>query len=117
MRSHHTIYDDVLTADEEKDADRHKDLKKDKLTLTECIVALVIALTCVSLHAVFLGKRSSLLPPPQSTLLTSPSPVEQIAYIVEEKHVSDNFMGLILVPLVEKFAEHLTAIDEAYDNQ
>lgn len=26
-------------------------------------------------------------------------------------------MGLILVPLVEKFAEHLTAIDEAYDNQ
>ena len=26
-------------------------------------------------------------------------------------------MGLILVPLVEKFAEHLTAIDEAWDNQ
>lgn len=65
MRSHHTIYDDVLTADEEKDADRHKDLKKDKLTLTECIVALVIALTCVSLHAVFLGKCSK--PPSPST--------------------------------------------------
>lgn len=27
------------------------------------------------------------------------------------------FLGLILVPLVEKFAEHLTAIDEAWDNQ
>ena len=27
------------------------------------------------------------------------------------------FMGLILVPLVEKVAEHLTAIDEAWDNQ
>lgn len=65
MRSHHTIYDEVLTADEEKDADRHKDLKKDKLTLTECIVALIIALTCVSLHAVFLGKCSK--PPPPST--------------------------------------------------
>ena len=26
-------------------------------------------------------------------------------------------MGLILVPLVEKVAEHLTAIDEAWDNQ
>lgn len=26
-------------------------------------------------------------------------------------------MGLILVPLVEKAAEHLTAIDEAWDNQ
>jgi Ca2+:H+ antiporter len=32
-------------------------------------------------------------------------------------HVSDNFMGLILVPLVEKAAEHLTAVDEAWDNQ
>jgi Ca2+:H+ antiporter len=27
------------------------------------------------------------------------------------------FIGLILVPLVEKAAEHLTAIDEAWDNQ
>lgn len=26
-------------------------------------------------------------------------------------------MGLILVPLVEKAAEHLTALDEAWDNQ
>lgn len=26
-------------------------------------------------------------------------------------------MGLILVPLVEKLAEHLTAVDEAWDNQ
>ena len=31
--------------------------------------------------------------------------------------MSDSFLGLILVPLVEKFAEHLTAIDEAWDNQ
>ena len=28
-----------------------------------------------------------------------------------------SFMGLILVPLVEKAAEHLTAVDEAWDNQ
>jgi len=26
-------------------------------------------------------------------------------------------MGLILVPVVEKFSEHITAMDEAYDNQ
>ncbi|KAI9873168.1 MAG: hypothetical protein M1830_008215 [Pleopsidium flavum] len=97
MRTHHSIYDKVLEEDEQKDEDRHKDLAKDKLTLTECIIALLIALVCVSLHAVFL--------------------VEEIHYIVSEKGVSDNFMGLILVPLVEKFAEHLTAIDEAYDNQ
>lgn len=55
MHTHHSIYDAVLEKDEERDHDRHKDLKKAKLTLTECIIALVIALTCVSLHAVFLG--------------------------------------------------------------
>ncbi|KAI9815566.1 MAG: hypothetical protein M1827_002700 [Pycnora praestabilis] len=97
MRTHHGIYDKVLEGDEEKDVDRHKDLAKDKLTFTECATALVIALACVSLHAVFL--------------------VEQIPWIVENRGVSDNFMGLILVPLVEKAAEHLTAMDEAWDNQ
>lgn len=55
MRTHHSIYDSVLEKDEQRDDDRHKDLKKAKLTLTECILALAIALTCVSLHAVFLG--------------------------------------------------------------
>lgn len=39
--------------------------------------------------------------------------VEEIPYIVE-RGIPDNFMGLILVPLVEKAAEHLTAIDEAW---
>ena len=34
--------------------------------------------------------------------------VEEIEYIVTEHHVKDAFMGLILVPLVEKAAEHLT---------
>ena len=34
-----------------------------------------------------------------------------------ERGVSDSFIGLILVPLVEKAAEHLTAVDEAWDNQ
>lgn len=60
--------------------------------------------------------------------------MEQIEHIVEHGHVSDSFMGLvritvlhaglftnefskILVPLVEKVAEHLTAVDEAHDNQ
>ena len=56
MRTHHGLYDDVLALDEEKDHDRQKDLSKDKLTLTECIIALLIAVACVSLHAVFLGK-------------------------------------------------------------
>ena len=56
MHSHHGIYDTVLEEDELRDQDRHLDLKKDKLTLTECVIALVIAITCVSLHAVFLGE-------------------------------------------------------------
>ena len=42
--------------------------------------------------------------------------VQEIPFIVA-RGVPDNFMGLILVPLVEKAAEHLTAVDEAWDNQ
>ena len=36
--------------------------------------------------------------------------------MIEETHVSEMFLGVILVPLVEKAAEHLTAADEAWDN-
>lgn len=65
--------------------------------MTECIVAIAVSLTFVALLAVFL--------------------VEEIEYLVHYRHVPDNFLGLILVPLVEKLAEHLTAVDEAWDNQ
>jgi Ca2+:H+ antiporter len=94
--SHDNIFQEVLEADEENDRDRHRDLKKPKLTFTECVVSIAIALTFISLIAVFL--------------------VEEIEHVVANG-VPDNFLGLILVPLVEKAAEHLTAIDEAYDNQ
>lgn len=96
-RTHHGIYEAVFEFDEERDHDKHKDAAKDKLTLTECILALAIAITLVTIIAIAL--------------------VDQIPHIVENYHVSDSFMGLILVPLVEKAAEHLTAIDEAWDNQ
>lgn len=96
-KSHDSLFTDIFKADEHKNDDRHKDLAKDKLTLTECIIALVFALACVSLIAVFL--------------------VLEIEFMVYERHVKDAFVGLILIPLVEKFAEHLTAIDEAWDNQ
>jgi Ca2+:H+ antiporter len=97
MRTHASIYDAIFEADEERDTDREEDLSKEKLTFTECAVALVVAITLVAVIAINL--------------------VEEIEYIVEERGVSDMFIGLILVPLVEKFAEHLTAIDEAWDNQ
>ena len=65
MRTHHGIFDSVLEEDEKRDHDRHIDLKKDKLTLTECVIALCLALTCVSMHAVFLGRASPLQLPNQ----------------------------------------------------
>lgn len=40
--------------------------------------------------------------------------VAQIEPVVESG-VPDQFLGLILLPLVEKAAEHLTSIDEAWD--
>ncbi|KAF5974428.1 Ca2+:H+ antiporter [Fusarium coicis] len=96
-RTHHGIYAAVFEQDEHNDRDKHKDQAKAKLTLTECIIALVISVGLVAWTAVIL--------------------VMQIEYLIERGDISDAFMGLILVPLVEKLAEHLTAIDEAWDNQ
>ncbi|KAF4981408.1 hypothetical protein F66182_17166, partial [Fusarium sp. NRRL 66182] len=96
LRTHNSIFDEVLEKEENKDEDGQKEHFRPKLTLFESILAIAVSLTLVSLSAYFL--------------------VEQISSIVE-RGVPDNFMGLILVPLVEKAAEHLTAIDEAWDNQ
>jgi Ca2+:H+ antiporter len=96
-QTHHGIYDAIFVADEERDADKHLERKHHRLTFTECCIALAVAITLVSIIAIAL--------------------VDQIHSLVEHNHVSDAFVGLILIPLVEKAAEHLTAIDEAYDNQ
>ncbi|KAH7406244.1 Sodium/calcium exchanger protein-domain-containing protein [Phaeosphaeria sp. MPI-PUGE-AT-0046c] len=95
-RSQQSIFDEVLEADEHADLDRHDDLAKPKFTFTECMIAIVVSLVIVTLLAVFL--------------------VERIEDVVEAG-VPDQFLGLILLPLVEKAAEHLTAIDEAWDGQ
>jgi len=97
MRSHHGLYEEVLHADDAKDADKHRDQYKAKLTFTEAVVAIVFAITVVTFMSIFL--------------------VEKIEYIVDEHHIKDAFVGLILVPLVEKAAEHITAVDEAWDDQ
>lgn len=91
--SQHSIFDKVIEMDEHGDADREADMEKPKFTLTETVVALIISLTFVTLLLVFL--------------------VEQIEHVVESG-VPDQFLGLILLPFVEKAAEHLTAIDEAW---
>lgn len=97
MRTHESIYDTIFEADETQHSDRHEALDKHKLTFTECVFALAIAVTLVTVISISL--------------------VEEISFIVKSRGVSDAFVGLILVPLVEKFAEHLTAIDEAWNNQ
>ncbi|KAK3209295.1 hypothetical protein GRF29_69g1343784 [Pseudopithomyces chartarum] len=97
LKSHDNLFHEIFENDELVDKDRHKELAKPKLTLTECVIGLLISLACVSLIAVFL--------------------VLEIPHMVEERHISDSFMGLILVPVVEKAAEHLLAIDEAWDGQ
>jgi Ca2+:H+ antiporter len=96
-QTHHGIYSAVFVADEERDADKHMERIHHRLTFTECCLALAVAIALVSIIAISL--------------------VDQIHFLVEERHVSDAFVGLILIPLVEKAAEHLAAIDEAYNNQ
>lgn len=86
----------MLEQDEHADLDRSEDLAKPKFTLTECIIAIVFSIVLTTLLAYFL--------------------VERIEDVVESG-VPDQFLGLILLPLVEKAAEHLTAIDEAWDGQ
>jgi Ca2+:H+ antiporter len=96
ITTHESIYSGILSVEGE---DRHEHANKEKkarLTFTECVVALVLAVTLVTFIAISL--------------------VEGIEGIVEAHGISDSFVGLILVPLVEKFAEHLTAIDEAWNN-
>ena len=97
VHTHAGIYNFIWEHEERRDEDRHRDLRKAKLTFTECVLALVISLTLVTLLVVHL--------------------VESIEVIVKEHGISEAFMGLILVPIVEKAAEHLTAVDEAYDDQ
>lgn len=91
--SHHSIFDEVIEMDEHADADRETDMEKPKFTLTETFVAIAVSLVCVTLLLILL--------------------VEKIEHVVESG-VPDQFLGLILLPLVEKAAEHLTAIDEAW---
>ncbi|KAM0719873.1 hypothetical protein Q7P37_004008 [Cladosporium fusiforme] len=43
--------------------------------------------------------------------------VQQIEYIVIDRNLSEEFKGLILVPVVEKIAEHLTAMHKAHQNR
>jgi Ca2+:H+ antiporter len=93
MKSHHSIYDDILEEDEQNDADRHRDLAKAKLTLTESIVALALAITFVSMMAVFL--------------------VENIDFMRDERGLSDSFLGTYTRVQIPRAKAHQMAIRDA----
>ncbi|KAL8857894.1 MAG: hypothetical protein Q9178_005513 [Gyalolechia marmorata] len=93
-KSQHSVFHEVIEMDEHGDLDREEDQARMRYTGTETTVAIVISLTLATLLLIYL--------------------VEQIEAVVHSG-VPDQFLGLILLPLVEKAAEHLTAIDEAYD--
>lgn len=95
-KTNHSIFDEVLEQDEHNDLDHHADVAKAKLTMTECAVAITGSIVIVTILAWLL--------------------VERIEDVVEAG-VPDQFLGLILLPLVEKAAEHLTSVDEAWDGQ
>ncbi|OJD32565.1 vacuolar h+\ ca2+ exchanger [Diplodia corticola] len=95
--SHRSLYSDVFNHDLLVGDNHDKAVEEEKLSLSECLLALVISITCVCCIAYLL--------------------VDQIHFIVEERHVKDAFVGLILVPVIEKAAEHLTAVGDASDNR
>ena len=71
-------------------------------------IDLRLATCCVSRLDSFQFEHFLGVTPPNPADLIGSVSVEEIEFIVYEHHVSDAFMGLILVPLVEKAAEHLT---------
>ncbi|KAL8684590.1 MAG: hypothetical protein Q9224_006252, partial [Gallowayella concinna] len=93
-RSQHSVLHEVIEMDEHRDLDSDEDRARMRYTGTETTVALILSLVFATLLLIYL--------------------VEQIEAVVHSG-VPDQFLGLILLPLVEKAAEHLTAIDEAYD--
>lgn len=96
LRTHHQLYE-ALLEEEERILNRKSVVhKEDKLCFAECVISLLIGLTLVTMLAINL--------------------VDEIPYIVEERGLSEQFLGLILVPIVEKAAEHITTVEDACDN-
>jgi Ca2+:H+ antiporter len=96
LRTHHGIYEAFLVEEEFRDGDR-QDSRIHLLTATEVVVALAISIGLIIIISFILD--------------------DQISYLVVERQVSEAFVGLFLVPIVEKTAEHLGTISEAYDDK
>lgn len=73
-RSQHSIFDEVIEADEHADLDRTEDMEKAKFTMTEALIAITAALVLVTVLLVLL--------------------VDQIEHVVETG-LPDQFLGLV----------------------
>lgn len=89
-KSRRTLLDQILKQEEENKG-------SEKLTLAECLVLTAASLSCVCVVVYLL--------------------VREIHPIVHSGSISENFMGLIIVPLVEKMSEHVTAVGKVWKNQ
>ncbi|KAF3914048.1 hypothetical protein AA313_de0201605 [Arthrobotrys entomopaga] len=95
LHTHSTGYHHVLERAESIYVGRKQ--YREKLSVLEAIFVAIVGLIFVCFCAYFL--------------------VREVEFIVDELGVPEMFLGLILVPLVEKFGEHLAALNQAWDNQ
>ncbi|RPA87643.1 hypothetical protein BJ508DRAFT_316665 [Ascobolus immersus RN42] len=96
LKTQDFLFDRALYKSHINGTDYYEDKVKEKLTDAESLFLCVVALALVTLHALFL--------------------VSQIHWMVLNRDISDAFVGLILVPLVEKVGEHFASMNEAWDN-
>lgn len=113
-RSHSGIYQDLLQTEDTPD-ERRRNKHKAQLTLVESILAVMAGITFVSFMAVFLVQQIEVCLGSLFSLRFSA--LTSVQYIVIDRHLSEEFKGLILVPVVEKISEHLTAMHKAHQNQ
>ncbi|KAF3935408.1 hypothetical protein ABW20_dc0103504 [Dactylellina cionopaga] len=98
LKTHHSAFHQTIERAESQNHHKHrKQQYRRKLSVLEAIVFMLIGLTLVSFCAYFM--------------------VQIIPNIVEKQNVSELFLGLILVPVIEKAAEHLTTLSQAINNQ
>ncbi|EPS37227.1 hypothetical protein H072_9116 [Dactylellina haptotyla CBS 200.50] len=98
LKTHHSAFHQIIEKAESQNHHKHqKHQYRKKLSVLEAIIVMLIGLTLVTFCAYFM--------------------VQIIPNIVEKQNVSELFLGLILVPVIEKAAEHLTTLSQAINNQ
>ena len=92
LKSHHRLFADLESQEEQGDGEGHHD--GDTLSPVAAGIVLIVVTIMVSVCADYL--------------------VDSIDAIVESAHISKTFVGLILIPIVGNAAEHVTAVVVAY---